>query len=71
VEVASWLDAMRGNDAPRDLLIRIRGGESDLAPWAVYTYANSHAVKDFQAEQWSTTVEDVRLVQQVGSAPVS
>jgi hypothetical protein len=42
--VAHHLDDMRGNNVPRDLFIRIRGGEAWQTPWHVEAYAESRAV---------------------------
>jgi len=41
-----YLDDMRGNDVPRDLFIRVRGGVSWQSPWQVDAYAEASAVGD-------------------------
>jgi hypothetical protein len=64
IEVAAYLNAMRGNDVPRDLFIRITGS-SEIGPLGVTAYAHAAAVKDCHAEAGWREVDDVRLARQV------
>jgi len=60
--VAWLLEEMRGNNVPRDLFIRIRGGVQYTPPWDVALYAAASAVQDYHRDdsggRWGAVTGD-------------
>jgi hypothetical protein len=57
--IAWYLDDMRGNDVPRDLFVRIRGGGASESPWEIDFYGEASAVHSEHRKEYDGIIRTV------------